>query len=153
MRVWRLCKRSHAAFDGEGARLTPGRWDRKGTRIVYTSATLSLAAQELFVHLDPDEVPKDLVAGSAEIPGDIRIKRLNVAELPKGWRDYPAPESLGVIGSDWARSLETAVLGVPSAVIPQEMNYLLNPAHPDFHRIKILEPQAFGFDPRMWKTK
>lgn len=153
MTVWRLCSRAHAAFDGEGARLAGGRWNQKGTAIVYASATLSLAAQEYFVHLDPAEVPKDLVAVSADIPEGVRIKSLAVAGLPKKWREYPAPASLAAIGTAWARSLETAVLEVPSVVIPQEKNYLLNPAHPDFGRIARGRPVPFSFDPRMWKGK
>ncbi|HEV2062984.1 MAG TPA: RES family NAD+ phosphorylase [Thermoanaerobaculia bacterium] len=153
MKVWRLCSRAHAASDGEGARRAGGRWNQRGTAIVYASATLSLAAQELFVHLDPAEVPKDLVAVSADIPNSVRIKILGAAGLPKNWRQYPAPESLAAIGTAWARSLETAVLEVPSAVIPQERNYLLNPAHTDFVRIRSSRPEPFAFDPRMWKKK
>ncbi len=105
MRVWRLCARAQASFDGEGARLTGGRWNRKGAAVIYTSATLSLAAQELFVHLDPYEVPTSLVAVSADIPKDVRIKSLRAANLPRGWRRYPAPESLAGIGTAWIQSL------------------------------------------------
>lgn len=151
MRVWRLCKLEHAAFNGEGARLGGGRWNRKGTPLVYTSATLSLAAQELFVHVGPDDVPGDLVSVSADIPNAVRIKTLSVDRLPTGWRQYPAPEELAEIGTSWAQSKETAVLAVPSAIIPQELNYLLNPAHPDFGRIKTNKPERFFFDSRMWK--
>jgi RES domain-containing protein len=151
LKVWRLCTRSHAAFDGEGARLAGGRWNVQGTPIVYTSATLSLAAQELFVHLDPDEVPANLLAISADIPDQMQVKTLNPTDLPTVWRQYPAPESLAAIGTAWAESLETAVLSVPSAVIPQERNYLLNPIHPDFVRIRINEPLHFAFGTRMWK--
>lgn len=153
MKVWRLCSRAHAAFDGEGARRAGGRWNQRGTAIVYASATLSLAAQELFVHLDPAEAPKDLVAVSADIPDSVRIKRVAAAGLPRNWRQYPAPESLAAIGTAWARSLEIAVLEVPSAVIPQEKNYLLNPAHAEFARIVKGRPAPFSFDPRMWKRK
>ena len=153
MRVWRLCTRPHAAFDGEGARLAGGRWNPKGTPVVYTSATLSLAAQELFVHVDPEEVPANLLGLSADIPDQVRIKELRAAKLPRDWRRYPAPESLAAMGSDWITSLETAVLSVPSAVIPQESNYLLNPSHPDFVKIRVNEPEPFAFDPRLLKKR
>ena len=153
MRVWRLCTPSHAAFDGEGARLAGGRWNRKGTAVVYTSATLSLAAQELFVHLDPDEVPSNLIAPSAEIPNDVRLKALAAPDLPRDWRRYPSPKSLADIGNAWLEERETAVLAVPSAVIPQELNYLLSPAHEDFAKIRIHGGEPFAFDPRMWKAK
>jgi RES domain-containing protein len=151
LRVWRLCKRRHAAFDGAGARLAGGRWNRVGTAVIYTSATLSLAAQELFVHLSDEQAPPDLVSVSADIPAEVRIVPIRVSDLPEDWRTYPAPESLAEIGTEWVRRGESAVLKVPSAVIPQESNYLLNPAHPDFSRIHTDNPEPFVFDPRMWK--
>ncbi len=130
-----------------------GRWNRKGIPLVYTSATLSLAASELFVHLDPDQTPADLVSISAEIPEDARIREVRVAELPRDWRSYPAPEALALLGSAWADSLDTAVLAVPSAVIPLERNYLLNVRHRDFARIRVNRPAPFSLDPRVWKAK
>lgn len=151
MKVWRLCKKGHAAFDGEGARLAGGRWNRKGTAMIYTSATLSLAAQELFVHLSADDAPNDLVAVPADIPDDISVTSLGEGDLPGQWRRFPAPETLAEIGTKWVQTMESAVLGVPSAVIPQESNFLLNPAHPDFSKIKIGSPAPFTFDPRMWR--
>jgi RES domain-containing protein len=153
LNVWRLCASSHTAFDGEGARLAGGRWNPKGTAIVYTSATLSLAAQELFVHLDPADLPPDLVAVSAIIPDSVRVEVFDPDRLPRNWREYPAPESLAAIGASWAASAKSAALAVPSVVIPQERNYLLNPSHSDFSRITILDPSPFTFDSRMWKRR
>jgi RES domain-containing protein len=153
LRVWRVCKRRHAAFDGEGARLAGGRWNRPGTAVVYTSATLSLAVQELFVHLSSEEAPGDLVAVSAEIPGDVRVMSLRRADLPRNWRAFPAPESLAELGARWLAAMESAVLEVPSAVIPQENNYLLNPAHSDFRKIRPNELESFAFDSRMWEKR
>ena len=153
MRVWRIIPKLHLsqAFDGEGARRFGGRWNRLGTRVVYTSATLSLAALEFFVSLDRDTEPDQLVAISADIPNDMRIGHIEVSNLPKGWRSYPVPEELQDLGTAWAASASTAVLVVPSAVIPDERNYLLNPAHPDSKRFFLNKPEAFHFDPRMWK--
>lgn len=151
MRVWRICSRRHAAFDGEGARRFGGRWNHRGSAIVYTSESLSLAALEYFVNLDSDLAPGDLVFVSAEIPQDVTIKRVEAADLPKDWRRYPAPEALQDMGSEWAAKALSAVLAVPSAVIPEERNYLLNPAHPGFKRISFTRLKAFHFDPRMWK--
>ncbi len=73
------------------------------------------------------------------------------ADLPAGWRPYPAPEGLAGLGSEWVRGGQTAVLVVPSAVIPQEHNYLINPAHPDIRAIRVGSPQPFSLDPRLWK--
>jgi RES domain-containing protein len=121
--------------------------------MVYTSATLSLAAQELFVHLDPADLPADLVSISAIIPDSVRVEVLDPDTLPRNWREYPAPESLAAIGASWAASATSAVLAVPSAVIPQENNYLLNPSHSDFPRVTILDPSPFTFDSRIWKRR
>lgn len=152
-RVWRLTSVRHAerAFTGEGARLYGGRWNHAGTSLVYTSDTLSLAALEYFVHLEPDLAPDHLAARAAEIPDDIRIPILSLADLPAHWRTYPAPERLKELGTGWARSRVSVALSVPSAVLPQERNILLNPLHPDFARLRLLPPEDFSFDPRMWK--
>jgi RES domain-containing protein len=151
VRVWRLCSRRHRAFDGEGARLHGGRWNHRGTRVVYTSESLSLAALEYFVNLDPDLLPPDLVAIPAEVPEAVRIQQLAIRELPRNWRETPSPEALQDLGTAWASRRVTAVLAVPSAVVPQERNFLLNPAHPDFQRIRIGEGEPFRLDPRLWK--
>jgi RES domain-containing protein len=119
--------------------------------MVYTSATLSLAALEFFVNLDRDMEPDHLVAISADLPDDMGIERIDVSNLPASWRRYPAPEELQEVGTVWVARASTAVLSVPSAVIPDERNYLLNPAHPDFKRVHLNKPDAFHFDPRMWK--
>jgi RES domain-containing protein len=149
MRVWRLCRRKHAAFDGEGARLAGGRWNRRGTAVVYASETLSLAALESLVHLDFALAPDDLVAVAADIPDALPMTRLEVADLPRNWRRYPAPEALADLGTDWAGARRTAVLSVPSALVPRERNILLNPTHPEFRRVRLLPPERFSFDPRL----
>ncbi|MBC7838056.1 MAG: RES family NAD+ phosphorylase [Nitrospiraceae bacterium] len=153
MRVWRIILKLHLsqAFDGEGARQFGGRWNRLGTRVVYASATLSLAALEFFVNLDRDTEPDQLVAISADTPDDMRIEYIGVSDLPKNWRSYPVTEELQDLGTAWVASASTAMLVVPSAVIPEERNYLLSPAHPDFKRFRLNKPEAFHFDPRMWK--
>lgn len=153
LEVWRITSERYAerAFDGEGARLYGGRWNHPGTPVVYVSHTLSLCALEYLVHLEPELAPKDLVAIRAKIPTDVRIRRVEVSELPPGWRTYPAPDSLRDLGTAWGRSAETAILAVPSAIIPQELNYMLNPGHPDFGRIRLDPAEPFAFDPRLWK--
>ncbi|MBI4588479.1 MAG: RES family NAD+ phosphorylase [Candidatus Rokubacteria bacterium] len=151
IRVWRICKKKYAAFDGEGARWAGGRWNHRGTAIVYTSATLSLAALEYLVNVDATDGPADLTAVSADIPDSISLEQLDIADLPPNWRVYPAPESLADLGTRWAREGRTAMLVVPSAVIPQERNYLLNPAHSNFKTIRVGSAEPFSFDPRTWK--
>jgi RES domain-containing protein len=152
VRVWRIAAAAHAAFDGEGARRYGGRWTSRGLHAVYTSATLSLAALERFVHVDPELEPDDLVAIAVEIEARIAVEAVAVAELPPDWRTYPAPATLAEIGDRWLRESRTAVLSVPSVVIPDERNFVLNPIHSDFARLVIGAAEPFGFDPRMWKT-
>jgi RES domain-containing protein len=119
--------------------------------VVYTSATLSLAALEYFVHLDPGDAPTDLVAILADIPDAVPRAVIGIEQLPDDWRAYPAPERVADLGSQWIRSGRTAVLVVPSAVVLQERNYLLNPIHRDFRRLRIGTPEPFSLDPRLRK--
>jgi RES domain-containing protein len=112
---------------------------------------MSLAALELFVHVDIDIAPGELVAIQADIPDNLTIETLKIESLPRDWRRYPGPEALKDIGTAWAERASTAILDVPSAVISAERNYLLNPAHRDFKRIRLRKPIAFRFDARMWK--
>ena len=153
LRVWRLCKRAHAAFDGEGARLAGGRWNRRGTRMVYTAGSLSLAALEILVHAEASLLPSDLVAIPADIPSSVAIEPLAEDLLPPDWRRNPAPEALAVLGTDWIAAARTPVLAVPSAIVPRESNYLLNPAHPDFAKIKRGTAEPFSLDPRLGRRK
>lgn len=121
---------------------------------MYTSEHLSLAALEYFVNLDTDLAPDDLVAVSATIPRGIEEERIEVRDLvriAKDWRTSPAPAALQDLGSDWIRRGETAVLSVPSAVVPEERNLLLNPAHEAFSSVRIGRPKPFGLDSRLWK--
>lgn len=151
MKIWRLCRKKHAAFDGEGARAAGGRWNRRGTAVVYTSATLSLAVLEYFVNLPVAAAPPDLVAVSAELPADIPMSSLDASDLPRGWRKYPALDALADLGTRWVEEGKTAILAVPSAVVPQERNYLLNPAHQRFREIWPGKPEPLSLDSRMWK--
>ena len=156
MRVWRICKERHAdeAFSGEGARRVAGRWNQRGVPLVYTARTLALAALETFVHVDPDDMPDDLVAIPAEVPAGRRIEALDVSTLPAHWRASPGPDALRDIGGQWFAAKTSMALRVPSAVLhdpdaPDEHNVLLNPEHPDFPALVIGAPRPFVFDPRM----
>lgn len=136
-----MTKRRASAFDGEGARRYGGRWNHVGVPAVYTAAHLSLAVLEILVHVSAeDDLPADLVAIAADLPGDLGIDRMGVDELPSDWRRTPAPPTLAERGTAWLTASRTAVLAVPSAVIPGETNYILNPAHPDFRRIVVHRP-------------
>jgi RES domain-containing protein len=147
----RIIKARHAqvAFSGEGARIAGGRWNRPGDAVVYASASLALAAIETFVHLGEDGLHIAFVSFRIEIPDSVQAQRCR--RPPAGWRSEPPQEPSMRYGSDWVRRGRTAVLDVPSAIVPSESNYLLNPHHPDFRQIRIGRPRPFVFDPRMWK--
>jgi len=133
--------------------LAGGRWNRPGTPMVYASATLSLAALEYMVnHPDISTIPADLIAIPADIPRTARIEAVGEAGLQSGWREYPAPDVLAELGTEWARQRRSPALAVPSAVVPQELNYLINPEHPDFRKIRIGKPTRFSLDPRLRKA-
>ncbi|GAA5184371.1 RES family NAD+ phosphorylase [Niveibacterium umoris] len=147
--VWRLvtARFADSAFSGEGARLYGGRWNRKHVPMVYTAATQSLAMLELLVQDDPLRARYVMIP--AFFPADLPIEQITSASLPDGWRELAAREHLQQIGSDWVQSGRSAVLAVPSAVIPSETNYLLNPRHADFSRIQIGSPLEFITDLRL----
>lgn len=118
---------------------------------MFTSATLSLAALERFVHTDSDLEPTDLLAIPVEIRDGIAIDVVELELLPADWRTFPAPPALAEIGERWLRTASTPVLSVPSVVIPHERNFVLNPSHREFTQMVIGRAEPFSFDPRMWK--
>lgn len=87
----------------------------------------------------------------ADIPDEVSRREIAAATLPPTWRRYPGPGHLADLGTAWVRAGTTAVLVVPSAIVPQERNVLLNPGHRDFRGIRLGTPEPFSFDPRMWK--
>lgn len=149
--VWRLttARFAKSAFAGDGARLYGGRWNRKGVPLVYTAATQSLAMLEMLVQDEPLRARYVMI--EARIPSSVKIERLKAEDLPPDWRSITAREQLRTIGTDWATKRTAAVLAVPSAVIPAESNYLLNPLHRDFRRIRVGNPQRFETDLRLIK--
>ena len=152
MRFWRICRRKYAAAaaSGEGSRLYGGRWNSRGIRVVYASTSLSLAAMETFVHLEPNLAPRDLVSVRGDIPASLPVPKLDLKLLPARWQ-RSIGESLAHFGDDWVRRHSSAAILVPSAVIDGEWNILLNPAHPDFPKIRFQVPHPFQFDSRMFR--
>lgn len=147
--VWRLVTAHFAdtAFSGEGARLYGGRWNPKSVPVVYTSATQSLVMLEMLVQDEPLRARYVMIP--ATLPKGMKIERITPEQLPADWRSPVAREQLQNLGRDWAKRQSSAVLAVPSAVIPTETNYLLNPLHPSFARIEVGKPQDFVTDLRL----
>lgn len=151
--AWRLVKTRLAAtaFDGEGARLFGGRWSSPGTRVVYASDTLALAALEVLANLqDAALLASAYSAFRLTIPNAL-AGELDPAALPADWMTSPAPATLRDIGDAWVTAGRSAVLRVPSAIVRTEWNLLLNPAHRRFGEITIGPRQPFAFDPRFRK--
>lgn len=151
-RVYRILRKRYAKapFDGEGAYRYGGRWSSPGLRLAYASEHLSLAMIEYFVHLDRDDPPPDLVVAAADVPDNVSRLQVALARLPPTWRETPAPAELAVIGDRFARTRRAAILVVPSALAPDEFNWLLNPDHAQFKHIRIRRPEPFSYDPRFF---
>jgi RES domain-containing protein len=152
MRIWRICKARYAdeAFSGEGARRFGGRWNTPGVPMVYSSSSLALAAIELFVHLEPNLMPDDLVSIAADLPDGEPVRNLEPDKLPPDWwtDDF---EPLRAIGDQWIRDKTSLAIKVPSAALRMEGNVLINPLHPKIAELKIEAPQPFHFDERMFR--
>jgi RES domain-containing protein len=155
VRVWRICRRRHARtpLTGRGGLACSGRWHFRGRLVVYTSEHLSLAALEVLVHVDPDLAPDDLVAVGIDVPEDLARETIEEAKLPRKWRGYPAPSVLQRLGSEWLDGGRTPLLEVPSALVPQERNLLINPAHPGARRIRVACRERFTLDPRFLEER
>lgn len=146
--AWRIVKarRAATAFAGEGAARFGGRWNSRGRRVVYASSTLSLATLECLVHLNPPLAFR-FVSIRLGFP-DALVETYPIGKLPREWRQEPPPPSCQHLGDAWVREARSAILALPS-VISGDTNYLVNPAHPDFRKIRIDRPQGFVFDPRL----
>ena len=153
IRAYRICAVEYAdsAMDGEGARLYGGRWNSRGTRMVYLAGSLSLAQLEMLVHLDSTAI---LMRRYVVIPVDIPeslITELSESEWPENWEGTASRRHTVRVGDEWIRRGSSAVLKVPSAVIPVEVNYLLNPQHLDAKEIAVGLPMSLNLDSRLIK--
>ena len=153
--VWRITTRRFAnpaalAFSGEGARLYGGRWNRVGLPMVYTAQSRSLALLEMLVQDEPLRAHYVLIP--AVIGKAVSRKSVSVSGLPANWRNAQLRDALQAMGQQWLASGESCVLAVPSAVVPSELNFLVNPLHPDFSKIKIGKPEPLETDSRLKRT-
>jgi RES domain-containing protein len=145
--AYRILKRRFAgsAFSGDGARRYGGRWNSVGVPMIYTSSAISLAILEWRAHLAQWPAPASVII---RIEFDAALV-WSPAKLPANWKRWPCPKTTAAVGDRWSRAGTSAVLKLPSAIVPEEFNYLLNPAHPDFCKIIVGKPQMFNADPRL----
>ena len=151
MIVYRIdrAKRKNDLLSGVGAEKIGGRWNEIGTRAIYTSQHISLSYLEVVMHLDiTEDLPSDRILVHIEIPDDLTIYELK--KLPKHWNTFPYNSKTQEIFTKFVDDNKYAVLKVPSAIVRDEFNYILNPRHIDFHKIKVMKIQKFTFDSRLY---
>lgn len=149
--AYRLVKRKfqETAFDGEGARLYGGRWNSPGNACVYVASSESLALLEIMVHLESYRLLNAYALLRLTLPTQ-SILSVGAEDLPKNWQEAPAPAETADLGDGWLASGQSLVLALPSVVVPRELNYMLNPAHPFFEQaIATVEELPFQPDPRL----
>jgi len=157
MRVYRIEREKHleTTLQGIGAALNDGyRWNSLNTFLVYTAESRALATLEVSVHLDLlEDLPTDRFYVEIEIPDDVEILELSIEQLPENWDSKPPILETQFIGDDFVFQKNAAVLKVPSAIVPPEFNYLINPNHPDAAKIKVVTTQKLNFDNRLKQNK
>lgn len=151
MELFRLCSARHqaTAFTGLGASLAGGCWNLRGVSVIYTAETLALAALECLVHFSAQTLPTDYVSFKVSVPAGVFIEAIDPASLPADWAAEDPPVTTQELGTAWFREQSSLLLKVPSAIIPLEFDYLINPQHPEFSRLRIGPPVPFSFDPRL----
>jgi RES domain-containing protein len=149
--IYRIVKTKwqDSAFDGEGARRFGGRWNSKGNQCIYVAGSESLAILEILVHLESDAILKTYTLIKSTI-AQSQIMRLE--KLPPNWRLNPAPSETALIGDQWLKSQQSLALKIPSAIVPREFNYLINPNHPEMNALmNNMEAFELSVDPRLLK--
>lgn len=146
---YRIVNEKHigSAFSGEGSRLYGGRWNSKGISVVYTSDSLSLCSLEIFVHLPSYKLLKDYIYIPVVFDSDLVLDAI----LSDGWDQRPVSRISQAIGDQWVENNSSPVLRVPSVLMPDGCNYLININHPDFKKLKIGRPSPLDFDDRLKK--
>ena len=150
LKVWRISKAGHgkASPNGTGAH----RWNSPGTPVIYAAESRALAVLEMLCHLEGRELVEPYVLIEIAIDESL-VGRIEQSSLPQNWSADPSPPELKRVGDDWIRRAERPVLRVPSALLPEEHNFLLNTEHPNFRRLSFGEPVPFRFDPSLIKSK
>ena len=152
MEVYRLAREKFAgSLSGKGAAISGARWNSVGLEMIYTAANRSLAMAEVAVHLTLATLPTDFMMLTIQIPEDVSVLELDVEGLPANWSNFPHIAATQKLGDQFVLENRYCVLQVPSAVTRGDYNYLINPGHADFKRIKIIGAEKFPFDHRIFK--
>lgn len=151
MEVFRLTREMYAhSLSGKGAALKGARWNSVGVELIYTAANRSLAMAEVAVHFTLATLPADYCMVTLYIPDTLPVSRISLKSLPENWNAFHYHPSTQTIGDKFVSENACSILKAPSAVTQGDFNFLLNPAHPDFGRIKIKKVEKFPFDKRIF---
>ena len=151
MRVYRLLRKKYPIeLSGKGASMSGNRWNSKGTEIIYCAESRALAMAEVAVHISLATLPNDFVMVEIEIPTTVSVSAFPFAELPDGWNSFPNLLYTQKVGDAFVLEKKACVLKVPSAVVPGDFNYLINPNHSNFSSIRIVDQADFPFDSRLF---
>jgi RES domain-containing protein len=148
MLCYRISRAVYADLSGNGSRLYGGRWNSEGKPMVYLASSRSLAVLEALAHLSPTNIPDDLCMMIVDVPDD-SIADLDIKSLPAYWNDFPEQNILKQMGNRFLAERKALLLKVPSAIVNEEYNYLLNPLHPKAIEAKVVSQKRFGFDARL----
>jgi RES domain-containing protein len=149
MLLYRVGQTSYAdKLNGEGSFVSGGRWNHPGNPCIYTSESRALSLLEYACHSKKEKILRDLSFITYEVP-DNSIKKFKIGQLPGNWKYYPYANDSRDFGTKFLCENEFLIYGIPSAIIEEEMNYIINPNHPDISRIRILETRDYAFDLRV----
>jgi RES domain-containing protein len=152
MEVFRLARKKYPIeLSGKGASISGVRWNSKGAEIIYCAQSRALAMAEVLVHFSLATLPNDFVMLTIDIPDDILVEILDLNKLNMDWNVFPCTFETPLLGDDFIKRNEACVLKAPSAVVKDDFNFLINPYHADFYKIKITEQTDFPFDKRIFK--
>ena len=147
--LWRLYRTRHGlGLDGIGGMFADGRWHTRGERVVYFGGSAAIVVLERLAHTDPDLLPNDLRLARFEFTEAVSQTKIEeLATLPANWKQNE--DATRRIGGQWRQQGSSCLLAVPSVILPEELNFVLNPEHPDATRLRLVRERRFTFDPRL----
>ncbi|GAA0727846.1 RES family NAD+ phosphorylase [Aquimarina litoralis] len=152
MLVYRIAKQKYIRdLTGIGAKTVGGRWNPKGVAVLYTSTSSSLSVLEVLAHLPAAYFPDNMALATIEVPNEL-ISTIDIKELPKDWNKIPPSTGIQHFAMNWISENKYLGLKVPSIIVPREQNLLINPLHPNFDLVKLIEIEPFDFDSRLLKS-
>lgn len=153
MLVYRIGKTKYAKdLSGTGAKLNGGRWNHEGISCIYTAESRALALVEYTAHVSEDEIPRAISFTTYEVPEEA-VLEFSTGVLPGNWRDWPHPKETRDFGTSFLKKADYLIIKIPSAVVPEEFNYIINPLHPLISKVKVLHVKDYTYDIRLKQNK